>query len=163
MRRGSQAFAEENGKQKTAIRNSLLPIHWNILPASALYFIHQPNQIESMIRDYKLVWWFVGTILMSVGHFETPAFALPLPSTTHTSTTSLQKDEKTFKIIRDKVVYSRWRSIISRVVQMPNGNEVDFDVSYKKIAIGAKKATFSFNTNDCTYETRIFHNVIHFF
>ena len=36
---------------------------------------------------------------------------------------------KGYEIVRDKVVYSRWRSIISRVVRMPNGNEVDYDVS----------------------------------
>ena len=34
-----------------------------------------------------------------------------------------------YEIIRDEVVYSRWRSIISRLVRMPNGQEVDYDVS----------------------------------
>ena len=34
-----------------------------------------------------------------------------------------------YDIIREEVVYSRWRSIISRVVRMPNGKEVDYDVS----------------------------------
>ena len=34
-----------------------------------------------------------------------------------------------YTILSDKVVYSRWRSVISRVVRMPNGKEVDYDVS----------------------------------
>jgi hypothetical protein len=41
----------------------------------------------------------------------------------------LSSSPKGYEIVRDKVVYSRWRSIISRVVRMPNGNEVDYDVS----------------------------------
>jgi len=34
-----------------------------------------------------------------------------------------------YEIIRDEIVFSRWRSITSRLVRMPNGNEVDYDVS----------------------------------
>jgi len=38
-----------------------------------------------------------------------------------------------YEIVREKVVYSRWRSIISRVVKIPNGKEVDYDVSCLRI------------------------------
>ena len=52
-------------------------------------------------------------------------------STTTSPRTSSQNGG--YEIIRDKVVYSRWRSIISRLVKMPNGHEVDYDVSFISI------------------------------
>ena len=42
------------------------------------------------------------------------------------STSSLTNS---YEIVSDKTIFSRWRSIISRVVKMPNGNVVDYDVS----------------------------------
>ena len=57
----------------------------------------------------------------------TTATAGSLSTTTSPRTTSPNGG---YEIIRDKVVYSRWRSIISRLVKMPNGHEVDYDVSF---------------------------------
>lgn len=34
-----------------------------------------------------------------------------------------------YEIISENTIFSRWRSVISRVVKMPKGNIVDFDVS----------------------------------
>mmetsp|Transcript_7260 Transcript_7260/g.8283 ORF Transcript_7260/g.8283 Transcript_7260/m.8283 type:complete len:82 (+) Transcript_7260:132-377(+) len=48
----------------------------------------------------------------------------PSSSTTETTTHN-------YKILSEKVLFSRWRSIVSRVVEMPNGNEVDYDVSFR--------------------------------
>jgi hypothetical protein len=42
---------------------------------------------------------------------------------------SISSHPSGYEIISDKTVFSRWRSIISRVVKMPNGNVVDYDVS----------------------------------
>jgi len=36
-----------------------------------------------------------------------------------------------YEHISDTLGYSRWRSIIQRIIKMPNGNIVDFDVSLK--------------------------------
>ena len=33
-----------------------------------------------------------------------------------------------YELISDTIIFKRWRSIISRVVRMPNGNIVDYDV-----------------------------------
>ena len=34
------------------------------------------------------------------------------------------------EIVKEEVVYDRWRRIIQRAVRMPNGKVVDFDVSF---------------------------------
>ena len=31
-------------------------------------------------------------------------------------------------IVKEKVLFSRWRTLTSRLVRFPNGHEVDFDV-----------------------------------
>lgn len=40
-----------------------------------------------------------------------------------------ENNHQGYEILNEKTIFSRWRSIISRVVKMPNGNVVDYDVS----------------------------------
>jgi hypothetical protein len=62
---------------------------------------------------------------------SSPSSSKPiLANTCSSNANKAQEENGGYQIIRDKVVYSRWRSIISRMVKMPNGNEVDFDVSF---------------------------------
>ena len=48
------------------------------------------------------------------------------------STKMVKADDHGFKIISDTVVYSRWRQVLRRVVEFPNGQVVDFDVVDQK-------------------------------
>ena len=50
---------------------------------------------------------------------------VPVPS----SSTNNHISNGGYELISDTIIFKRWRSIISRVVRMPNGNIVDYDVS----------------------------------
>jgi len=45
---------------------------------------------------------------------------------------SSSSNNESFRIVSDQVVYSRWRKILRRVVEFPNGNVVDYDVIDQK-------------------------------
>jgi len=45
---------------------------------------------------------------------------------------SSTSNNESFRIVSDEVVYSRWRKILRRIVEFPNGKVVDYDVIDEK-------------------------------
>ena len=81
------------------------------------------NYKHTLRYHYLIV---IALILISLG---TPSVAT---TGNHYSNLSLKSELPSvggYEIISEKTIFSRWRSIISRVVKMPNGNIVDYDVS----------------------------------
>ena len=68
-----------------------------------------------------------GLILPDMARGSVPSNN-PIGSQTHDL--RARQSHHSYDIISNTVAYKRWRSIIHRVVKMPNGNVVDFDVSY---------------------------------
>ncbi|CAM9373993.1 unnamed protein product, partial [Heterosigma akashiwo] len=44
-----------------------------------------------------------------------------------------QVDESSFKILAERVAYSRWRKIIERDVELPNGTQCSFDIVHNDL------------------------------